>query len=207
MNKIVLSLAGLLLACSANAGVLNLVEGKDSCDGRAVPVSATATLADRQVALTTVGAGLRTYSVFKVKIYCFQVLASDATKYVKTADGALPSLAAMETVTLRLDFVYNVSNAQLKKAYVDGFNANGVDTSSPSVAAFMNAAVAAGDVTNGQTITITMDLKTGTIYYEDQNGKVTPIQNVDNANEGIISIWLGKTADSGLADLKKQLLE
>jgi hypothetical protein len=205
-----LTLFALQLSTAKADGVLALTAGTQTCEGRNVPQSAVATFPNTQYQLSTVGYGLRSKKVViaNVKVYCAEVLVSQPTQFVHSSanDAALKSLSTMDATAIRLDFVRGVDAQTVKSSFADAFNANHIDTSSPSVAAFLNAVAQGGDAAENKALTIAMDAKNGVVLYENSKGVVTQVQGDANTIAAIESIWFGVPADSGLANLKKLLI-
>src|SRR3954452_23111889 len=89
----------------AHADLLKLTEGSQVIGGVHIPSAAVATVAGKDYDLTTVGAGMRTKRVmFNVDVYVAQLMLADASAFVRTDDGALPSLDKETSVAIRLSF-------------------------------------------------------------------------------------------------------
>jgi hypothetical protein len=159
-----------------------------------------------------VGAGLRAKKVgiVNVKVDVTQLLLSDADHYVRTDAGALDSASEATVAALQLDFLRSVDAQTVQIAFRDSLVANQVDLNNSSIKAFLDAVSAGGDATQGKALTIVLEhLSNGqeAITYEDTSGKVTTVTGGQGLFRSILSIWLGKPADSGLAHLKKDLIE
>ncbi|MFL5812902.1 MAG: chalcone isomerase family protein [Bdellovibrionia bacterium] len=174
--------------------------------------SATAKIADRNLTLQTVGAGIRAkkVAVVNVKVYVTQLMLSDSAHYVRTDAGALDSASTSPSSALKLDFLRAVDAQTVQLAFRDSLVANQVDLNDTGIKAFLDAVSAGGDAAQGKALTIVLEhLPTGqeAVTYEDNAGKATTVVGGQGLIRKILSIWLGKPADSGLNNLKKSLIE
>jgi len=214
MKLIYLSIALALISftqTSFGADVLTLNPGTQTCEGITLAESATLNLPSSQVNLISVGYGLRTkrVAIVNVKVYCATFLVSEPGAYLrtsKTTNDTLSSTDSMSAVAFRLDFVRNVDAATVSQSFADALNANNVDLTKPSVAAFLAAVKNGGDVQSGKALTIAGDEKTGLVLYQSTTGSIQSIQGDAALVHAIVSIWLGNPADSGLATLKSELI-
>lgn len=223
MDKFKLVLAAALLTSLgsfANAEMLTLKPGPNSINGVNVSTSATATLKmDNKTTsnfdLTTVGAGLRNKQViFNIPVYVAQMMMSDSARFVKSANGALPSIDNETSVAIRMSFLRDVDAQTVATSFQDSFDANKISARDPDVVQFMNVVNKNGDVKSGGTLTIFITKNADgseTLAYENlkPGTDVQPavIQVGKDMAHKIMSIWLGNPADSGLADLKAALLK
>jgi hypothetical protein len=201
-----------LSAYSASASILTSEPSGKTIENVAIAKSATAKIADRNLTLQTVGAGLRSkrVAVVNVKVYVTQLMLSDSTHYVRTDAGALDSAATSPSSALRLDFLRSVDAQTVQLAFRDSLIANQVDLNDTGIKAFLDAVSAGGDAAQGKALTIVLEhLPTGqeAVTYEDNAGKATTVVSGQGLVRKILSIWLGKPADSGLNNLKKSLIE
>jgi hypothetical protein len=216
MNKVML--AALLVTASvstfAHADLLTMKAGTTVKNGVTISTGATATVEGKTYDLTTVGSGLRNKRViFDVPVYIAQLLVSDASRYVKTEAGALPSLDNETSVAIRLNFLRDVPADKVTTSFQDGLDANAVDAKDADIVQFMAAVTKNGDAKNSGSLTIFLtknDDGTETLAYENLRGPkadVTVVKGSKGLTNKVLSIWLGKTADSGLAALKTELMK
>ena len=204
-----------ILSASAHADLLTLAPGTANISGVNISTGATAVVDGKTINLTTVGAGLRKKVVlFKVDVYVAQLMVDDATRFVKSDAGALPSLENVGAVALRMDFKFrDVPAAKMSTAFEDGFRANGVDTKSTALGDFLAKVNAAGDAKQGGALTILItrnaDGSTKVQYENLKNGTSTVevIAGVKQTLHDILAIWLGVPSDKELGDLKAQILK
>jgi hypothetical protein len=205
-----LALSLVFLAQTTLAGVLQVQPGVKALEGVNVAKSATASLPNGAVQLTTLGAGLRAKKVLmlNVKVYIAQVFGSQADKYVKTDAGALASLAEMPASAVQLTFLRGVDAPTVQSSFRDALSANGVSLNKAEIGAFLKAVASSGNATAGRTLTVVAaaGVSGDTVIYEGTNGSPTTISGPHGFAKDVLSMWLGKGADSGIAALKAQLL-
>jgi hypothetical protein len=202
----------LVITNLAAANVINVETSDKSIEGVKIARSATLKNEAGEIKLDFLGAGLRTKKVLvsNVKVYVTQVLADNAGKFVRTNDGALKSIEDMNTVAFTLTFLRDVEAEKVMTAFIDSFDANDVDTSNPGIKAFLTSVKNGGEASDGKTMTILLSRNTdGTtkVTYEATNGKTFETTGDKSVLVGISSIWLGKSADAGLATLKTSILK
>jgi hypothetical protein len=200
------------ISASSFASLLNLEPSGKTLENVPISKSAVATVGDRSFSLTTVGAGIRAkkVAVVNVKVYVTQLMLSDASHYIRTDAGALKSAAEVSSSAIRLDFLRSVDAQTVQLAFRDSLIANQVDLNDSGVKAFLNAVAAGGDAAQGKALTLVFEhLPSGkeAVTYEDNSGKTTTVTGEAGLIHNILSIWLGKTTDNGLANLKKSLIE
>lgn len=210
MKNIFLATAlALVLAQSADAGVLELTAGTTQIENVNVAAGAQATVEGRKSQLTLAGAGLRTKKVAIVtaKVYVAELFVADVSKYVRTLEGALDSLSASNTVAIQLTLLRSLDADTVATSFKEALNANNVNTAGSSVQAFL--ALAQNDAPTGKTVTIIGEkLADGSeiLTVEKPNGDVASIKGQKGFIRDIFSIWLGVPADKGLESLKKSLV-
>ena len=201
-----------LLSNIAFANVLNVETSDKTIEGVKVARSAVLPTANGDVKLDFIGAGLRTKKVLvaNVKVYVAQVLVDNAGKFVRTNEGAMKSMEDMNTIAFTLTFLRDVDGATVMKSFEDSFDANNVDLDNAGIKAFLNAVKVSGQADNGKTMSIVvrkLENNTAEITYEATNGKTTKVTGDVSVFNGIASIWLGASADAGLATLKSNILK
>jgi hypothetical protein len=121
----------------------------------------------------------------------------------------LASLATNKTVALTMTFVRDVSSSQLLGAFSDALAANNVDATSTEVAAYLAAATAGGDLSNGDTITTIGEILSPTsevVTYVDNGGNVTSVSGPHGFVNSIMSIWIGTPSDTDLGKAKNDMM-
>lgn len=206
-------LASTLMASSAFASILTTTAGDKSIEGVKIAKTGTVTVDGAPVAVTLIGAGLRSKKVVivNVKVYVAELLASDAGKFVRNENDALKSLEQSQTIAIRLNFLRGVDAETVQSSFKEALQANNVNINDAAVAQFLAAVKNGGDAANGKALTIVTqkDATTGkeTVSYEDTAGKVTRTTGDAGFSSKIMSIWLGNPSDNGVANLKAQLIQ
>ncbi|MGZ3780573.1 MAG: chalcone isomerase family protein, partial [Pseudobdellovibrionaceae bacterium] len=94
-------------------------------------------------------------------------------------------------------------------SFQDALIANQADLKGNAVKEFLNAVAKGGDAIEGKTLTI-VALKntdgTESVIYENSAGQSQKIVGPVGFSTQILSIWMGKASDSGVQDLKTQIL-
>lgn len=204
-------LASLCLAPQGFAGLLEVSPGTREIEGVKVSVEAKATVAGRSHSLKLAGAGLRYKKVafFKADVYVAELLMSTPEKLVRTAEGALDSLAQQEAVAIRMTFLRDVEAKKISGGFEDGLKENKVPLDSPHVKMFLEAVRSAGESKKGTTLVVLGEKLAGgkeAVSWENSSGKVVSFSGDTGLIKTIFSIWLGKIDDSGLESLRKEML-
>ncbi|QDK45400.1 hypothetical protein DOM22_09680 [Bdellovibrio sp. ZAP7] len=210
MKTIILPLIASLLSFSANAALLKTESGTQKMEKIALSPSATANVDGEEVKLTEVGAGLRAKKVVfvNVKVYIGELYVADMAKFKKT--DALASLKDQKAVAIQLHFLRAVDGENVQKSFKEALSANSVNLDDASLKQFLDAVSKGGEAKEGKALTILGSrMKDGSekISYETTSGAVTEIKGSSGLIEKVFSIWLGKPADDGVAELKKSLLK
>lgn len=195
----------------ANANVLTLQTGDGVIQEVKLAKAATATIESRVSQLTALGAGLRIKNVLFVhaKVYVAQLFANDATKFVRSKEGALGSLDGEKTVALQMNFVRSVGAGKVSNSFKEAFEKNHEALNSPEIQSFLAAVSTGSDIENGETLRLVGEKLEGgkeLVTYENSKGNATSISGPAGFVKRVFAIWLGTPADSGLEDLKNALL-
>lgn len=209
-------LFALVMASSvlAQAALLTFEDGAKVLNG--VNLKATATLNDKDgrpspMKLDLLGAGLRTKQVLiaEVKVYVAQLFSDNKAGFSRDATTGLASLVQSSSrVALKLDMLRTVSAASLVTSFKEALAANNyaLDAELTSALGLMEKGA---DATSGKSITLLMTKDGGktNLYYEDTKGVTVSMSASPEMMIKIMSIWLGKPVDDGLAALKLQMLK
>lgn len=209
ISMIVLAFA---IAGEANADLLTLTPTNDKLEGVSLSSGATANVNGKSFKVTTVGSGLRVKEIFiPIKTYVAQLMVSDTGRYVKTAEGALPSMDNQGVVAVYLSFLVNAPNRELVQSISDSFAANGISSNDPDAAEVLDKVRSVGNFNKGFSIAIAMTKNpdgTNTVFFENSSTKAgSQFTGSKDLIHKIMSCWLGTPADDGLADLKTSLLK
>lgn len=198
----------------AQAALLSYEDGAKALNG--VNLKATASLNDKDnkptpLKMEILGAGLRTKTVLiaEVKVYVAQLFSDNKAAFKRDANSALTSLVQNSSrVALKLDMLRTVSAAALVTSFKEALAANNyaLDAELTNALGLMEKSAAA---TSGKSITLLMtkDGSKTNLYYEDTTGTTVSMSGSPEMMMKIMSIWLGKPVDDGLAALKTQMLK
>ncbi len=199
----------LFLSTAAYADVLSLEAGAEKLAD--VPLAKKGTVkVEGSVPVARLGYGLRKKKVafISVKVYVAQLFGSDEKSYARSEDKALASLAAMKASAIQMNFLHDVSADKLSSAFEDSFEERGLDKD-PAISKFLEAVKSSGDVADGEIIRIAAQkLADGKeeVAYEDPKGKVTTVTGASGFIQNVFSLWLGKTDEGTLEDLRAALI-
>lgn len=216
-KNLITAAAVAMLSVSAFAGIVTTTKPSETqIEGFTVAKEATVTLNNQEVPVSIVGAGLRIkkVAIVNVKVYVAEVLASDASKVVRTEADVLNTLDQSRTMAVRLSFVRTVGASDVQASYREALSRNKKESEplSADLSEFLTAVDNGGDATSGKTLTIVIQKNadlTETLTYEDSNGKLNTIQGTAGFGKRVMAIWLGNTdGDKGnLSDLKKSIIK
>lgn len=210
MKLLTLVMTTLLLSLNASAALLTTESSGNKLEKANLSSSANYTLENESLKLSEVGAGLRAKKVVfvNIKVYVGELFVSDITKFKK--DAPLPSIKDQKAMAIQLHFLRSVDAENVQKSFKEALKANDVNLDDASIKQFLDAVVKGGEAQDGKTLTIAgSKLKDGSeqISYETTSGAVTDIKGTAGFVEKVFSIWLGKSADDGVAHLKKSILK
>ncbi len=210
------SLVATIALCSgiSHADVLTLKPGTAVKQGVNISTGATAKVGETSTELTTVGSGLRKKKVvlIPIKVYVAQLLVSDQTRYVKTANGALASIDNQPTVAMYLKFLRDVPASNIKESFQASLDVNGVPANDPDIVKFMSLVDQVGAAETNGSLTIyiaksadgsenlTLEMKNNAAVEKSMTG-------AQGLSHKLLSIWLGTPADDYLAELKAEMMQ
>ncbi|MBC7537406.1 MAG: chalcone isomerase family protein [Bacteriovorax sp.] len=212
MKLSALFLSLLLVTQIASAGVLTIEKGNRSIEGVNVGKSADLVTISSTQKLDYIGAGLRTKKVLvaNVKVYVAQIFLDNIGKFVRTDAGAVKSLADMKAGAIHLTFLRGVDAATVQVSFRDALDANNIDLNNKGIVAFLSAVKEGADAKDGKSMNISLakdDKGVVTVVYENTAGVEKTITGDETLFKGILSIWLGEPADSGLETLRAVILK
>lgn len=196
MKTAYLFFALLLINCACHAGVLSNEK------------KPTVTYQQKKYSLTKKGKGIRIKKIafISVSVYEAQLYATDVTN-ISSSNTQLNNRD--QQFAIELTFLRSVDGEKIMNAYLESLKANNVKVDSPSIQQFLNIVKSSGEISEKNKITIVgLHLEDGNdlIIYEDQKNKVSELTGKGLVQD-IFSIWLGKTTDDQLENLKKDLLK
>lgn len=212
MKSMLALVAGILISSSSYAALLTY-EGKGpTVEKVALSEKATAQIEGESVTLTSIGSGLRAKKVVfvNVKVYVGQIFVSSPQTFKKNEAEALGSLKDQKAVLVQMHFLRNVDAENVRKSFNEALLANGVSIEDSAVKQFLESVSKGGEAKEGKTLTVLgSKLPDGQemIIYETTEGNISQIKGAAGFIGKIFSIWLGKSTDDGIAQLKKSMLK
>lgn len=209
-SALTLALFSLFIPSTGFSATISLQPSGKKIENVEIAKSAVTNVEGRSAAMDLVGAGIRKKTLFNVKVYVAQVFVDQLDKFTRKEDRALDSTDQMNTVAVHLTFLRNVGAKDVMNAYLDSLDANDVDTDSQEIQDLLNAVKQGGDAPDGSTmILIGERLPNGgeAITYESPVGTITTIHGKTGFVHAMLSIWLGETTDSHLANLKQEIIQ
>jgi hypothetical protein len=197
----------------AQASLLTFDQGTKQIEG--VNLSPVAHINDAQgkptnINLDILGAGLRTKTVLFVaaKVYVAQLFADNKAAFTRDANALTSLVNNSKSVAMKLSLLRTVSADTLAVSFREGIEHNDY-TVDAELEQMLNLIETSADAVQGKSVTMLMvrNALGGTkVYYEDSNGAQKSFVGSAGIMTKVMSIWLGKTADSGLTTLKQSLL-
>jgi len=207
LSHVALALAAILVTPSAfAASILTTESSGKSLDNVAVSKGGKMTIEGRTTNLITMGAGIRT-ALLGIHAYEAEVLVNDNKAYVCDQAKALDSLKNLSGVAIRINVLFSFGKDKLVEALNAGFEANDVDADNKDIQKFLAAVKAGPDAPKGDVIVFAGEkLADGSeaVTYENQ-GRAVTVKGASGLVRSIFGLWLGKTDDSGLKTLNKNL--
>ena len=202
-------LFGLLLAIStaAQGSILTLTPGPKNVEGVNAAAGGVVNIQGQAITLQPICTALRWKPVLvaKVNAYVGQILATDASKFVRNESQAISSLDQSNTIVFHYTMLRDVDSATLVKSFRDGLAANRIDQNSAHIKALITAVQGVGDIKDRQTMFAAVRKNAGgteTLFFENAKGAVSQIGGPAGFSKNMISIWLGTPADKGIAAFK-----
>ncbi len=213
MKKMLFSIL-LTSSLFAQASLLTLEQGTKQLEG--VNLSPTAKINDEKgqptaLKMDLLGAGLRSKTVLFVaaKVYVAQMFSDSKATFARSPNDALSSLVKnSKFIAMQMTLKRNVSASTLAVSFREGIENNDYAIDA-ELEQMLKLVETSADGVQGKSLTMLMVRNStgGTnVYYEDVNGAQKSLTGSAELMTKVMSIWLGKTADSGLEDLKKSLL-
>lgn len=199
-----LTLLGLILCTStAFAGSLTVTES-EAVGKEEIPTAALL----NGIPLKRVGTGVRQKKILfiGVDVYRATLFASEPS-FSRDPKGsaALDSLQSMKARAIQLRMLRSLSSEDILKSFEAALQENGVKDS-PSLFEFKKAIKNGGDIASGDLVTLSVDNEKNLLICEQGKSK-TEIKGDAKLFRDVFSIWLGKPADSGLANLRETLIK
>jgi hypothetical protein len=201
-----------ILSPAASAGVLEMKPGDKSIEGVKLATEATFHSEGKPVVLKPYATGIRKKKValFWAKVYVGQIFSTSGLTVPPTSiEEAYTTLKKQPIVAITLTFLRDVSASRQKDGFEDSLQTNGFDPKADSFKPLFEAVEKAGEAKDTLTTTIILERrKDGSEWFSYESGK--GLLQTQACEKGIIdkilSIWVGKPADSGMERLHKQFL-
>jgi hypothetical protein len=116
----------------------------------------------------------------------------------------------MKAGAIHLTFLRGVDAATVQVSFRDALDANDIDLNNKGIAAFLAAVKEGADAKDGKSMNISLQKDSKgvvTVVYENTSGVEKTITGDETLFKGILSIWLGEPADSGLETLRAVILK
>ncbi len=206
--------SALLLATLSQAALLTFESGTKALESVNLNKTAKITAATNATVkpMDILGAGLRAKKVLvvKAKVYVLQLFSSNKAGFARDA-GALTSLVSgSSSIALKISMLRTVTAAELAVSFSDALIANGykVEGDLKKLISIIETG-ASGE--QGKTLSLLLVKDADPLFvnfsYEDAAGKIQTLKAGQLVMTQVLSIWLGKPADSGLDTLKVELLK
>jgi hypothetical protein len=214
-SNVIALFSALLLFQSVSAAVLEVTPGTVKMNGVTLNTAAKTKIEGKDVALEATGAGLRTKTIAKVKVYVGQLYVSNSAKFYDKNLVPLESLdfQDMQAVALQMSMLHEVTAEKLNESFIDGFKANKIDYTQKPAADFLAAVLKAGEIEvadGSKTLTVIgrrlSDGSEEIVWENSETGLIEVVSGGKGFIKTVFSIWLGEPADGGLKTLKKGLI-
>lgn len=208
MRHLLLGLLTMFLTTTSYAELISSQLSDKKIADIGIAKSAEVSHGDNKAAVTLVGAGLRSKKVVfvNVKVYVGQFFVAHPESFNKSQ--ALDSASSQSALAMQMTFLRDVESEKVMTSFEDSFKANGIDLKDETVAKILSAVRSGGDVKTGKKISLAAfkKEKTDLVLIETPNGQITEISG-EGLTRKVLSLWLGKTTDSGVEDMKKEILK
>lgn len=207
-----LLLATLFSGSICHAALLTTTLSLREIEGVRVAREAKASVEGRTYALKAVGAGLRYKKVAFVKanVYVGELFVDAPEKFQRSDAAVLDSLSEMKAVAIRITFLREVDGKKISSSFAEALEENNAKLDDPGIKDFLEIVKNGGEAKEKSTLVVMGErLPRGKekIFYENAAGKLASVAGEPGLLQKIFSIWLGKIDDSGLENLKKEILK
>lgn len=207
-----ISTAALLFTISVSANVLETKSGEKSIAGVKLSSEATFQSEGKAITLKPYASGLRKKKValFWPRVYVSQIFTTAGlTVPPPSMEEALATLSKQSIVALTLTFLRDVSASRQKDAFEDSLERNGFDPKAEDFKPLFEIVEKAGEAKDALTTTIVFERRKDAsewIHYENGRHELQTKSFEKGMIAKILSIWVGKPADSGMERLHQQYL-
>lgn len=210
-----ISLISVLLltgASNASAGILDMKAGEKTIEGVKLAKEVAVQSEGKSFTLKPYASGIRKKKIalFWAKVYVGQIFApAGLTIPPASIEDAHTALAKQPLVALTMTFLRDVPAGRQKDAFEDSLENNGIDPNSEVMKPLFAMVEKAGDAKDTLSTTILFERrKDGSewVHYENGKGELQSAAFEKGTIAKVLSIWVGKPADSGMERLHKQFL-
>lgn len=208
--QILFGLVALSLSTSAFASILETEDSATRVGGVVVSKGGKLSVDAKTrgaIPMITVAAGLRTKLGF-MTIYMGELLVADQNKYACSEEKSLASLNDEAAVAVKLTMNWGITGADLEDAFKNGFEANRIKVT-PEIQKFVDSVKNGGAIPSGAKIVVAGERGAdGQEYvtYENASGQAFTTEGGAGLVNSIMSLWVGKTRDGGLKDLRNNFV-
>lgn len=203
-------LAGILLWSALGYGAILELKGssgKTLADKIAVAPEAAVTIAGAPALpkLVLTGAGVRKKKIVLVKVSVYAAASYLDSSVKLNQQNPMESMRKAKAKALHLTFLRDIDSEKIRSSFGDALKKNNVDLENPAIKKAL--AVLDFDVKEGQTLSLVGYKKnetTDALVFETPGGPVT-LEGPD-VSSLFWQIWFGIPEDSGLENLKAELV-
>jgi len=204
-------LALVAFGTTASAAMLETKPGERTIEGVKLAKEAVFKTESGPVTLGLYASGLRKkkVAVFWAKVYVGQIFAAPGLKPPTTLAEARETLMKQPIVAISMTFLRDVGASRVKDGFEDSLEANGMDPNSEELKPLFTIVEKGGDAKDTLPITLVMERrKDGTewLHYENAKGEIQSTGFKPGVISKLLSIWVGKPADSGMERLQNQFI-
>ncbi len=191
----------------SSAQMLTVTPGNQKISGTAIAATASLKHTTESYNLKIIGSALRAKKVafMNFDVYVGQLLGTEPENFKKSQP--LQSAIEQKAIAMQMTFLREVDIAKIMTSFEDSFKANHIDTKTPEIVQILDAVKNNGDLKKGSTLTF-VGIKNNdmdTVIFEGSQNKTVEIKGKQLILK-VFSLWLGNTADSGIAEFQKNLL-
>lgn len=200
-----------LFPSASHAGILEMKPEEKTIEDVKLTSDAVFTEAGNKVQLQRYVAGLRKkkVAIFWAKVYVGQIFSTPGLSAPKTMPEALETLTKQPVVAITLSFKRDVSTDRMKDAFKESLKENEIDSESTAVKPLFEAIAKSGGMKDKETTTILL-IRSATgeesFRFENGSGELQSSKVEPGTIQKILTMWVGKPADSGAERMQKEFL-
>jgi hypothetical protein len=211
MKLLIQSVVVCLFSINSFAGFLNSEGASEVIEKVSISKSASINIDGETIKLNSIGAGLRSKKMafVNVRVYVAHLLGTSSETFKRTEAEALASIKDQKAIAMQLHFLRDVDGEKIQTSFKDALAVNNISVEDAALKGLLDSVSKSGEVKEGKVLTfVGTHNKDGseTIYFENAAGKVSSFKGTTGLLEKVYSMWLGKPADEGVANLKRSIL-